>query len=153
MVMLRIAPAAFVLLAVLAACPPGFAETPWVLLARRALGKVQELKQENNGAKPGFEIATVLLDAPAPRVYATALAMVRENKAVQIVAEDPAHYRLQLTQGARQGSLTVTALGDNLSQMLIAANVVAGQDSTTSRMADAVLRVCRQMRKQCSLTQ
>ncbi|MBN9510766.1 MAG: hypothetical protein J0I21_16860 [Alphaproteobacteria bacterium] len=151
--MSRRAPAALVLLAVLAACPPGFAQTPWVLLARRALGKVQQLTQDQNGKTPGFEVATVLLDAPAARVYATAVAMVRRNQAVQIVGEDPAHYRLQIAQGPRQGSLSVTPLGENLSQIMIAANVIAGQDSTASRMTDAVLRVCREMHKQCSVTQ
>jgi hypothetical protein len=149
--MSRIVLATVMLLAALAAAPPSRAETPWVLLARRALGRVQQLTQENNGAKPGFEVATVLLDAPAARVYATALRMVRENQAVQIVAEDAAHYRLQLAQGPRQGSLAVTPLGDNLSQMLIAANIVSGADSATSRMVDAVLRVCREMHRACSL--
>jgi hypothetical protein len=149
--MSRITLATLVLLAAFATCPSGFAETPWVLLARRALGKVQQLTQENNGTKPGFEVATVLLDAPAARVYATALRMVRENHAVEIVAEDAAHYRLQLAQGARQGSLAVTPIGENLSQMLIAANIVPGTDSSASRMVDAVLRVCREMHRQCSL--
>lgn len=135
----------------LGACPPALSQTPWVVLGRRALGRVQQLTQEKSGAVPGFDVASVLLDALAERVYATAVATVRKNKSLRVVSEDTANHRLEFAEGEQRGTFSVVALGDNLSQMLIAANVVPGQGSTTSRAVEAVLRVCREMHKHCSV--
>jgi hypothetical protein len=124
--------------------PVAAAQTPSALLTRRALGKIEHLQQQ------GYDVASVLLDLPADRVFAKISAMVHANPAVRVVAADTAKRRLDLSEGDRNGSLTVAALGDNLSQLLIVANVIPGQDSVTSRVVETVLRVCRELHRQCS---
>lgn len=138
-------------LVLLPALPVPGAKAQWVLLARRALGRVEQMAQQNQEGRPGVDIATVLLEAPAAKVYATALGMIRRNKQVRITYEDPATHRIEATEGDRTASLRVTALSDKLSQLLIAGTAGPGEDSTTSRVAEAVLRVCREMHKECSL--
>jgi hypothetical protein len=54
-------------------CP---AEAQWVFVARKALGRIQHMREENQpGGRPGYDFATVILEAPADKVFATALAM------------------------------------------------------------------------------
>ena len=108
------------------------------------------MHQQQQGAQQGYDVASVLLDVPADQVFAKISAMVRANRAVRVLAVDAANRRLNLAEGDSNGSLTVAALGDNLSQLLIAANVVPGQGSATSRVVETVLRVCRELHKQCS---
>ena len=130
--------------------PPAMAQTPWAMLARRAVGKIEQLRQEPQGKQQGYDVASVLLDVPADRVFAKISAMVRANHAVRIVAVDNAKRRFDLVQGDRTVSLMVAPLGDQVSQLLIAGNVVAGEESATSHVVATVLRVCRELQKHCS---
>ena len=80
-------------------CP---AEAQWVFVARKALGRIQHMREENQpGGRPGYDFATVILEAPADKVFATALAMARKNTAVRVVMQDPGQRRLQITDGER----------------------------------------------------
>jgi hypothetical protein len=69
--------------------PVEAAQAQWVLLARRALGRIEQLRHESPGdqssaAQSAVEVATVMLDAPAARVYAKALEVARGNNALQV---------------------------------------------------------------------
>lgn len=128
----------------------GEASTPWALIARKAVGRVEQLSQPPKGDQPGFDVATVVLDAEAAKVYATATAMLHRNQQVQVVAEDPAHRTVNFSNGTRTAAITVTDLGPHVSQMLVAAAVMPGQASATAQIVDGILRVCRQMNVACS---
>lgn len=128
------------------------AQTPWAFVARRALGRIEQLRQPPQGTQPGSEVATVLLDVPADRVFAKVNEMVRANHAVRVLATDAAGRRYDLAQGDRTVSLTVASLGDHLSQLLIVGNVVPGEPSATSHVVRTVLRVCADLHRQCSLS-
>ena len=141
-----------VILLVGAALPVRPAQAQWVFVARKVLGRVEQMTQPSQNGQPGYDVATVVLDAPASKVYATALNMIRQNPAVQITGEDAARNQINLLQGDRTGSLRVTMLSDKVSQLMIVGTAGPGEDSSTSRMLAAVLRVCREMHKQCSLT-
>jgi hypothetical protein len=134
-----------------AAVPAAAAETPWVMLGRRALGRVQQLTQAPDSGQPGADVASVLVDAPASRVYATALDVIHRNPAVKVLGQDPAHFRLELAEGDRHATLGVTDLGDRLSQLVIAGTTMPGEPPASSRVVAAVLKVCREMHKQCSV--
>ena len=98
---------------------------------------------------PSF--ATVILEAPADKVFATALAMARKNTAVRVVMQDPGQRRLQITDGDRTATLNVVPFSDDVSQLLIAGHAAPGEDSTASRVVQAVLRVCKEMNKECQV--
>ncbi|HET9019602.1 MAG TPA: hypothetical protein VFN46_08450 [Acetobacteraceae bacterium] len=148
--MRRVIAAGIVACAAWQSLPPAAAQTPWALVARRALGKVEQLRQEPQGAQPGYDVASVLLDVPAEHVFARITETVHANRTVRVMAADAAKRHLELAQGKRTVSLTVLALGDNVSQLLIAGNVVAGEESATSHVVETVLRVCRDLHRQCS---
>jgi len=50
--------------------PAGPADAQWVFVARKALGRIEQMRegQQSNG-RPGYDFATVLLDAPADKVW------------------------------------------------------------------------------------
>jgi hypothetical protein len=128
------------------------ADAQWVFVARKALGRIQHMREENQpGGRPGYDFATVILDAPADKVFATALDMARKNSAVRVVMQDPGQRRFQVAEGDRTATLNVVPFSDEVSQLLIAGHAGPGEDSTTSRVVQAVLRVCKQMNKHCEV--
>lgn len=133
-----------------ASLPSSQAETPWVLLARRAVGRVEHMAQAQKGDQPGYDVATVILNADATRVYATAVGMLHRSQVVHVVAEDPVHRSVEFSNGQRSAGITVTELGTRLSQLMVASTVLPGQDSATIKVVDGVLRVCQEMKVTCS---
>jgi hypothetical protein len=132
--------------------PVGPADAQWVFVARKALGRIQHMREENQpGGRPGYDFATVILDAPADKVFATALDMARKHPAVRVVMQDPGQRRFQVAEGDRTATLNVVPFSDDVSQLLIAGHAAPGEDSTTSRVVQAVLRVCKQMNKHCEV--
>jgi hypothetical protein len=130
-------------------------QAQWVLLARRALGRVEQLRHQSpgdqpSGAQSAVEVATVMLDAPAARVYAKALKVARRNNALQL-REDATRRHLEVSEGPHHVTLSVASLSDKVSQLMIVANVLPGQESDAGRAVDAVLRVCRELKKTCTV--
>ena len=132
--------------------PFGPADAQWVFLARRAVGRIHHMAEGSQpGGRPGYDFATVILDAPADKVFATALEMARKNTAVRVVMQDPGQRRLQITEGDRTATLNVVPFSDDVSQLLIAGQAGPNEDSTASRVVQAVLRVCKEMNKECQV--
>jgi hypothetical protein len=128
------------------------ADAQWVFLARRAVGRIHHMAEGSQpGGRPGYDFATVILDAPADKVFATALDMARKNTAVRVVMQDPGQRRLQITEGDRTATLNVVPFSDDVSQLLIAGQAGPNEDSTASRVVQAVLRVCKEMNKECQV--
>jgi hypothetical protein len=128
------------------------AEAQWVFLARRALGRIQQMREGGQGeGRPGYDFASVILDAPADRVFATAYELARKNRAVRVLMHDPGQRRLQIAEGDRTATLNVVPFSDDVSQLLIAGQAAPGEAPTASRVVQAVLRVCREMNKHCEV--
>jgi hypothetical protein len=154
--MLRIARrlvAATVLAAIaLLLMPVGPAEAQWVFVARKALGRIHQITEgRQQGGHPGYDFATVLLDAPADKIFATALDLARKNKQVLVLMQDPAARRLQIAEGDRTATLNVVPFNDDVSQLLIAGHAGPGEGPTSSLVVQAVLRVCKEMGKHCEV--
>lgn len=133
--------------------PFGPASAQWVFLARKALGRVQQITEgaEQGGGRSGYDFATVILDAPADKVFSTALELARKNTAVRVIMQDPGQRRLQIAEGDRTATLNVVPFSDDVSQLMIAGQASPGEGPTASRVVQAVLRVCKEMNKHCEL--
>ena len=105
------------------------------LLARRAIGRVEQLTQAPKGEQPGFDVATVILNADAAKVYATAIRLLHKNQTVHVDAEDA----------------TLRTVQSRLSQILVASVTKPGQTSATMRVVDGIVRVCQEMKVSCSV--
>jgi len=137
-------------LALLTQLPASDAATPWGLVARRAIGRIEQLTQPPQGEQPGFDVATVILNADVQNVYATTVALLRRSQEVHIVAEDAANRTVQFSNGKRSAGITVSDLGTRLSQIVVGSGILPGQDSATLRVVDGILRVCKEMKVVCS---
>ena len=135
----------------LAALPLTPAEAQWVFVARKAAQRIHHMTEQGRNGQPGYDFATVILEAPADKVFDVALGHARNNKALRLLMVDPAGMRLQVAEGDRTATLNVVSLGDQTSQLMIAGTAGRGEDLTSSRVVAAVMRVCVEMKKTCSV--
>jgi hypothetical protein len=132
-----------------------FSETvsaQWAFAARKVIGRINQMTQDDSNGKPAFQLATVIIDAPAIKVYATAVNVISQNQAITIVSQDSQNLKLKVTQGANTASLSVVSLSDKSSEMMISATASPqGQDPSTSVGVDSILKICKQLNKVCKV--
>jgi hypothetical protein len=127
------------------------AEAQWVMLARRAIGQVQQMSQQSpqdNGAN--YDSAAVMLDAPADKVYAAVIRGLHNAQGITITSEDPGAKLVQFTNGQQIAGIKVSALGDDLTQMMISSAHTGNQPNAAALVLSAVLRVCKDLNVECS---
>lgn len=140
---------------VLAGALPLTAEAQWVLVARHVVGRVQQVTQQQDDAAGApqrvTQVATVVLDAPASRVYQVATNATSTNQQVTVVSNDPATMTINIREADQQATLKVTALNKNMSQLMIVGSAPAGEDPQTTRIVNAALRLCGDLGKTCQV--
>jgi hypothetical protein len=130
----------------------GIANAQWVYLGRKALGKVRQLSGEMKGSQqPGYDVATVLLEAHADKVYSTAVTMLQAHKTWKITQRDDKSRTIEFSDGKRSAGMQINRLEDNLCQLLIVSTGTSGTTNTTSLVLNGVLRVCNEMGVHCQL--
>jgi hypothetical protein len=133
-----------------------FAEAQWVMLARRAVGRVEQISQQSpQSGGPSYDSAAVMLEAPADKVYAAVVRGVKgaEAKGIKITREDESARLIQFTNGEQIAGIKVSALGDSLSHLLVSSAHTGTQPNAAALVMDSVLRVCREMNVECSTAQ
>jgi hypothetical protein len=85
------------------------AEAQWVMLARRAVGRVEQMSQQSPQAGgANYDSAAVMLDAPAPKVYAAVVQGLKNNtQGLTITREDPGAMLVQFTNGQQIAGIKV----------------------------------------------
>jgi|FrelakmetLWP11LW_1041352.scaffolds.fasta_scaffold09720_1 hypothetical protein len=130
----------------------GVASAQWVYLGRKALGKVRQLSSEAKGSQqPGYDVATVLLEAHADKVYSTAVTMLQTHKEWKITQKDDKARTIEFNDGKRSAGMQINRLEDNFCQLLIVSTGTSGTTNTTSLVLNGVLRVCNEMGVHCQL--
>ena len=129
----------------------GFADAQWVLLARRAVGRIEQMQQQAPQTGEVMDTATVIIDAPADRVYAVAAQRVRAAQNVTVTRTDDANRTLEFSNGKQIASLHVSVLGDMLAQLLVSA--AGAQPSPMPQIVDHILAVCRELNVECERAQ
>ena len=142
-----------ILVAVIAVLSVSAASAQWALLARRALGRVEQMSQPQTGNVPGYAVATVVIEGNADKVYATALKTIQANPKVSITQEDPASRTINVTDGTHAVGLRVSQMNDEVVYLMVAAGATPDHDRTTQVVVDAVKRVCKEAGATCSVAQ
>lgn len=126
------------------------AEAQWVMVARRAVGRVEQMsqQQDNNGAS--YDSAAVMLDAPADKVFAALMRGLGNRTDLKITKQDPGQGLVQFTNGQQIAGIKVSALGDTLSHLLVTSAHSGTQPNAAALVTDSVLRVCQEMHVECS---
>lgn len=139
------------LAAIVLTCVSSIAEAQWVMLARRAVGRVEQMSQQAGAANgPAYDTAAVLLEAPPDKVYAAVLRGLRGRTDLSITREDAPAHIVQFTNGAQIAGINVTGVGDNLTHVMITSAHVGAQPDAAALVLNAVLRVCKDMNVECS---
>ena len=126
------------------------ASAQWVMVARAVSGRVQQMSHKPaNGA--GYDVATVVLEANADKVYATALSSLKAHAGITVTKNNDQQRKIEFTNGQQDASLQATPLGEKLTQLVIASNLTASQPSATSLVVQGVMKVCAQLKVQCKV--
>src|SRR3954447_4132854 len=89
-----------VVLALLATLTSTVAEAQWVLLARRAVGRVEQMSQQSKESGATYDTAAVILEVPADKVYATmkrSLEAARTSQGITIPRVDDANKAIEFS--------------------------------------------------------
>ena len=133
----------------------GVADAQWALVAKRAIGRVEQMSQQSPQASgPSYDSAAVMLEAPSDKVYAAVLTGVRNNtRGLKITREDGSQMVVQFTNGEQIAGIKVSPLSDNLSHLLVTSAHSGSQPNAAALVMDSVLRVCREMNVECKPAQ
>lgn len=126
------------------------AHAQWVMVARAVSGKVEQMSHKSDNGN-GYDVATVVLEANADKVYSTALTNLKAHEGIRITKNDEKKRRIDFTNGTQDASLQAVPLGEKLSQLVIASNLTASQPSATSLVLQGVLKVCKEMNVDCTV--
>jgi len=141
---------ALVLLLIAAALSTASANAQWVMVARAVSGQIQQMSHKGDNGN-GYDVATVVLEANADKVYSTALTALKSHPGITVTKDDAKKRRIDFTNGAQYASLQATSLGDKLSQLMIASNLTGQQPTATSLVLQGVLKVCKEMNVNCTV--
>jgi len=133
-------------------CYTSVAEAQWVLLGRKALGVINSLSSQGREKEgQGYDVATVLLEADADKVYSTAVDLLKGNPNVTINYREDAGRVIDFTDGKLLIGMKVSKLEDHLSQLLISSVVASGKPGGTSFVVEKVFQVCEKMGVHCTV--
>jgi hypothetical protein len=130
------------------------AAAQWVFLAKRAIGRVEQLSQQaQQPGAPSYDSAAVLLEVPTDKVYAAVLNGLRNAQGITITRQDAGASLVQFTNGQQIAGIKLSMLGDNLTHMLITSAHSGAQPDAAALVMNSVLRVCGEMKVECSRAQ
>ena len=124
-------------------------QAQWVMVARAVAGRVERMTDRSNDGS-GFDVATVVLEANAEKVYETAIKSLSARPDVKITKQDAKKRMVQFTNGQQVASLQATPLGDKITQLVIASNLTPAP-GTNSLVVEGVLKVCKEMNVDCTI--
>jgi hypothetical protein len=133
-------------------CYTGVAQAQWIFLGRKALGAVNRLTSQGQDKQgQGYDVATVLLEANADKVYSTAVDLLKANPNVTISYREDARRQIEFTDGKLLVGMKVTRFEDHLSQLLISSTGTSGRPGGTSFVVERVFQICKKMGVSCTL--
>lgn len=135
------------LLLLLASVP---AHAQWVMVARAVAGRVEQMTNKPSGG-PGYDVATVVLEAPAEKVYSTALGALKTHAGITVTKSDDKKHLIDFTNGVQVASMKATPLGDKLTQLVIASTLTSDSPSAASLVVQGVMHVCKDMNVECTV--
>jgi hypothetical protein len=148
-----------VLVALAAVFASGVADAQWVMLARHVIGRVQTLSQTSRDGQTTFDTASVIIEVPADKVYATVLGSLDKaatTQGITINRKDAANRSVEIYRGDQTATLQVTEMGEKVSQLMVssirpvAGNAAGSEAPATPVIVERILAVCQQMNVHCT---
>ncbi len=144
---------ALIALAIGTALASSLAEAQWVLLARRAVGRVEQMSQQQPNGGAAYDSAAVMVEVPAEKVYAVAVRNIKAAPGITVTEQNDTQRLVQFTNGEQIAGLQVNALSDNLSHIMISSAHSGKQQNAATLILERVLKLCADMNVECSRAQ
>ena len=130
------------------------AQAQWVMVARAVSGRIQRMEQQRTANNGGYDVASVILEAQADKVYDTALKTLQQHSdKVTVTSSDAKKMIIKFTDGQQNAALQATSLGPKVTQLMIASNAMENGQSGTSIVLQGVMKVCKEMNVTCTVEQ
>ena len=128
------------------------AQAQWVAVARAVSGRIQQTQQKGANGQGGYDVATVVIEAPAQKVYETAVQRATAHAPEIKLLEENARRRIvAFSNGVQTASLQANPLGDKLTQLVVASTLDPSQPSATSLVVKSIQNVCAELKVECTL--
>ncbi len=128
------------------------AHAQWVAVARAVSGRIQQMQQKGANGQGGYDVATVVIEAPAQKVYETAMQRMQAHASqVKLLEQNPRQRIVAFTNGTQTASLQANPLGDKLTQLVVASTLDPAQPSATSLVVNSIQNVCSELKVECTL--
>lgn len=128
------------------------AQAQWVAVARAVSGRIQRMQQKNANGPGGYDVATVVIDANAQKVYETALQRLHAHGGeVKVLDQDVRRRTVAFTNGTLTASLQANPLSKSITQLVVASTLDPNQPSATSLVVKSIQQVCTELKVECTL--
>ena len=144
---------ALVALAIGTTLASSVAEAQWVLLARKVVGRVEQMSQQQPDGDAAYDSAAVMIEVPAEKVYAVAVRNIKAAQGITVTEQKDTQRLIQFSNGGQIAGLQVNALADNLSQLMITSAHSGTQQNAAAMILERVLKLCAEMNVECSRAQ
>ena len=129
------------------------AEAQWVMLARRAIGRVQQMSQQQPNGGAAYDSAAVMVEVPAEKVYAVAVRNIKAAPGISITEQNDTQRLIQFSNGEQIAGLQVGALSGTLSHIMISSAHSGAQPNASAMILERILKLCADMKVECSRAQ
>ena len=127
-------------------------EAQWVAVAHAVSGRIQQMQQTNSSGTGGYDVVVVVIEAPAQKVYETAVQRLQAHASeVKMLQENARKRMIAFTNGTLTASLQANPLGDKLTQLVVASTLDPTQPSATSLVIRSIQQVCTELKVECTL--
>ena len=127
-------------------------EAQWVAVAHAVSGRIQQMQQTNSSGTGGYDVGVVVIEAPAQKVYETAVQRLQAHASeVKVLQENARKRMIAFTTGTLTASLQANPLGDKLTQLVVASTLDPTQPSATSLVIRSIQQVCTELKVECTL--
>jgi hypothetical protein len=126
------------------------AQAQGIFLARRAIGRIEQMSQSAPNGNTTYDTATVIVEVPADKVYATVQKSVRAAQGITVTRDDTSTRRIEFTDGTRIAGIQAISLGDNVSQLMVSSAHSSASSAPTPTIVEHIVAACKQMNVECS---
>ena len=125
-------------------------QAQWVLAARAAKHQINRMTQRSDSG--GYDVATVVLEADPSKVYDKTIELLKTHPELKITKEDKQTGTIEIQKGKKVAGFQIYALGDKLTQMVVASGVDKSKEpDQTSMVVQSIIHVCAEFNVKCTV--
>jgi hypothetical protein len=128
------------------------ADAQWVLLGRKAIGVVSRLTTKTQDGVDS-DVASVLIEARAEKVYDAAVKILKEKQNLKITYNDDKARSVEFTDGKIIVGMKAIPMAETVTHLLISSSGPSQGSTKASVVLEAVFRVCKETGVKCVLSE